>query len=410
VSAGNPYGRFLAAPNARRWAVSTPRIEQAHEGMQQGKAALAHPPVYRPTHSGVMAPPVYRPNARLPLQRKPAVTAPRDRAGTVARTAAPPVHQPTVAKPLPQKPTIAPPRIYRTASITATRPVLQPTSPTTAKSVQLMENPNNFGELLSLAGVDLKSQRHEKTPTLVMTSSLDSDNEKRYKVSRQMYKDLSCRIVNKGNIIYDTEKKASNIDVDAVHKQIGNPVEGKKRPAFLVVTGHGNLQWLFGATPGSEGTEIKKFAQYLKELERSLNIKLETIVLDNCWSAAELKEPVEGIPNHSPARILSKNLGQGYLVFGFNGKAAEGKVEFATDEGERIFASYYQNAIIFHNGQVVKGSGGHPTPGQGVPHTTKLINTEKHKLYKRMFGSKKPALYRTNSFSSVPQFRGRENL
>jgi len=273
-----------------------------------------------------------------------------------------------------------------------------------------MDTPNNnFAELLSLAGVDLKSQLPEKTPTLVMTSSLDDDNKKRYKVSSKRYKGLSCRVINQQNITYNTTTHQSNIDLSAVREQIGNPQEGKKKPAFLVVTGHGNLQWLFGADPGSEGVEVKKFAQYLKQLEGDLNIKLETIVLDACWSAAELKEPIKGIDNRSPARILSKNLGQSYLVFGFNGKASEGAVEFATDQGERICRSYAQNAIIFHNGEVVKGTTGHENPGQGVPHTTELIKPEKHKLYKRMFSDNKPALYRTNSFSSI-EFPGRAHL
>ncbi len=123
--------------------------------------------------------------------------------------------------------------------------------------------------------------------------------------------------------------------------------------------------------------------------------------MDSCWSAAELKQPVEGVKNVSPARALSAVLGPKYLVLGFNGKAAEKHV---SHKGEKV-APKFKNAIIFRNGEPISGSQ-HEAPGQGLEHSGETLRVDKKRPhYQKLFNGQKPELYRTNSFSNLREFK-----
>jgi hypothetical protein len=331
----------------------------------------------RPANAAITAPAVYRPNVAVLAQRKPGITPPPVYRPATAAVAAPAVYRPSVAAPLQRKPGMAPPPVYHPANAVAA-------------SVQRMEMPNDFGQLLGTRG-------YVQKPAMVMTLSTDTDTldrEKRYKNSCVTYQNLNCKILNDTSITFDTVKGESDITISKIKPKIKEGDSG-----LLVVTGHGNLQWMFGDQPGVERPAVKKFAEYIKQLERTLEIRLRTVVLDACWSAAELKDPVEGIPNESQARLLSMYLGEDYQVYGFNGEAAEGIVLYRKGDGAKTKATYAQNAIIFCNGQVLKGTI-HERPGSGVYHSTEHVSNRR--FYNRVFGMEKPALYRTNSFSTLP--------
>ena len=178
-----------------------------------------------------------------------------------------------------------------------------------------------------------------------------------------------------------------------IPKKVRNALQGKD--VVLVLTAHGNVQWLFGKKPGQEGGPAKKFAAQLRTIQQQCDVRVRRIVLDACWSATELASPPEKFNNSSSARTLSKHLGDTYTVYGFNGTAGSENVSFCNAGGKAKKASYAENVCIFVDGVAVKGSTSDGKKITVYHSTAKLGNSF---YVKNAFAGELPDVYESKSF------------
>jgi hypothetical protein len=255
-----------------------------------------------------------------------------------------------------------------------------------------MEAPSSGVDFAELLGTQ---DLYKAKPTLVVTFSNEQDEQsRRFNEITKYYRQLKCSVL-KESVMWDYKTgEMSKLS----KKESQKLMRSLTHDSLLVITGHGNLQWLFGATPGSEAEAMERFVTWLQALETSAECTLSTIVLDSCMSAAELKEPVEGVSSDSSARILSRLLGGNYKVIGFNGTACTGFVRYQ-DDGGATKADYGANAVVFIGGQVIKGST-HKETGLGIAHSSAHINID-HEFYGKSFPDGAPELFRTKSFSGA---------
>ncbi|MDI1479740.1 hypothetical protein [Polyangium sp. y55x31] len=281
----------------------------------------------------------------------------------------------------------SPPRSPHPATVA--QPKLAPHAAKAPVVVQRMDQElPSYKELLRIG-------QYEKQPTIIVTLSYDGNEQSSlFGTSKSFYQSTGCNVLNDPYLTYDVNQGVF-LDSKKTFKKYKNGMTD----LLLVVTTHGNVQWLFGTNPGNEGVAIQAFVQELHRIEQQLGntVIFSRIVLDACWSAAELKYPQNGVANDCPARILSQQLGQNYSVYGFNGKAASGIVNYIDESGNHAKGSYAENVVIFVNGNVIKGTT-HGEQGQGVNHSTKNMGNPFYT--NTLFGGELPGRYRSNSFSS----------
>jgi hypothetical protein len=245
----------------------------------------------------------------------------------------------------------------------------------------------SFDDLFVKEKDEAKSHYKNRSALLVTLKDENAEQQKRLREVKTFYSDLKFSI--KGAAVWDASRS-----------QMGQ-LESKEKTenySLVVIAGHGNLQWLLGRRPGSENQAMGEFVKWLHQLEADEGYKVKTIVLDSCWSAAELMDaPVNC---DSSARILSRLLGGEYRVIGFNGKACTPQVRYKID-GRDAHSDYPGNAVVFNDGGVIKGSI-HKEQGKGIQHSSEHIN-DGRRFYKKLFPKGAPKLYRSKSFSEASE-------
>jgi hypothetical protein len=230
-----------------------------------------------------------------------------------------------------------------------------------------------------------------KQPVIVITLDVDDAGEqlKRRKASCDFYgKKLNCSILNPAPVVFGCERLAFGDGcVDYLREVV--PQDGSD-DLILVFTTHGNIQWFFGVGPGNEEACAKKVAARIADLEKTLGRRCSRIVLDACWSGAELLDPPNrSAGNKCPARCLSEKLGKCYWVYGVNGEAGDGHVSLA----KQTKCSYADMVVVFWNGDVVKSC---QRDGPIVHETPEKMR--KRPFYIDLFGGEVPVFYETTSF------------
>jgi hypothetical protein len=305
-------------------------------------------------------------------------------AATVPRSTAP--HPATVAqlRAHPSAPVERPPHA---ATVTASPPARAATALVQRMKKRDEEEDSKVPSYPTL----LKCPQYTKQPTIIMTLSFDGEEQTTlFNTSYSFYSQQNnCTILNDAPIVYDVSKQ----EIGIVPNKVKQALDGQD--VLLVVTTHGNYQWLFGELPGQEGTATKKAAAQIRGLQKDCNARIRRIVLDACWSATELESPREDVNNHCVARSLSKHLSTGYIVYGFNGKATSGTVNFYDAEHKLKKASYADNVVIFVDGEVTKGS---TLDGKTVAIYHSTANMGRSFYRKIVFGGELPEYYRAKSF------------
>lgn len=251
-----------------------------------------------------------------------------------------------------------------------------------------------------------------KPNVLILTSSADKNEQSiLHNTSANFYKENGCKILNaKAPLSYDCASFTIHpISLSKqTHMNLSKDLENVHN-LTLVLSSHGNIFWLLGDLPGHEKKAMSHFSNAIRQLEEDFSCKVSKIILDACYSTSELKD-IHEFPNHtdnsSPARILSKIIGKGVYVCGFNGKASSGTVTHYNEDGKSIKSTYSDNVVIFENGKPLKASQ-HTHPGQGLYHKLDMIRTNLERpYYQEVFTRYKQrntrnGLYRTHSFSEI---------
>ncbi|WP_437603040.1 hypothetical protein WMF28_15575 [Sorangium sp. So ce590] len=337
---------------------------------------LAHPAVLDPEP----APPAAA--QRRTIERPP------PHAATVQRSVAP--HPATALRVLPPHPATVAQRAARPAA-TAAPPHAAHVGAAAASLVQpmLRDEVNYLGEQ-TFAQL-LRCPEYEKQPAIILTLTFDANGQDNlFNTSHAFYTKLNnCTILNDSKISFDTGKQT----IGKIPNKVQNAL--KDKDVIVVLTAHGNVQWLFGETPGQEGGPAKNFAAELRKIQKECEVRARRIVLDACWSATELASPPEKFNNSSSARTLSKHLGDTYTVYGFNGTAGSTNVSFCDAKGIATKASYAENVCIFVNGVAVKGS---TSNGNKITvyHSTELMGNPFYR--KNAFAGELPEVYASKSF------------
>lgn len=254
-------------------------------------------------------------------------------------------------------------------------------------AIQCMDRPipeysqcQTYKDLLRL----YSGSKYVKPRVVILSTSLDGDHATLHSNCVNSYGGLEykCDVLNASEIMYDAKaltlpNPTGNL-LASLQKAAEEAEEDRAKKIILVVTSHGNVQWLFGSTPGQEQKATKDFATALRNWSAAVNPQLKVskwislIVLDACWSGSELLMPVNPkLTNSCPARFLSTEWGT-VPVFGFNGKAAGNCVKYYKEGrlGSILKTpSYLENVVIFLNGEVLKGSGA----GETLWHSSELM-------------------------------------
>lgn len=206
------------------------------------------------------------------------------------------------------------------------------------RTVQPMQMPG-FGAWVT--------QRFPDASILIMATSYDADRDSIVKTSQGFYKGLHLSVVN------------TALEWNVKTRKIPDPEKGQHQitgKLILVVTGHGNVHWMFSEDPSSEKKAAIEFAQALIRAENRYGCEFIAVILDSCWSATEIgtNESKSGVRIPCPARLLSERIN--VPVIGFNGKVSSNKVKYYDEHGAPQQASYGDNCVVFANGAITKGS------------------------------------------------------
>lgn len=124
----------------------------------------------------------------------------------------------------------------------------------------------------------LRCPEYEKQPILIVTLSFDKGGQDNlFNTSRDYYNlKNNCTILNDSKISFDTRTQT----IGNIPKAVQNALQ--HQDVVLVLTAHGNVQWLFGETPGQEGGPAKKFAEGSGSSRRIVKCAYGA----SCWTPA----------------------------------------------------------------------------------------------------------------------------
>ncbi|CDZ77465.1 hypothetical protein BN59_01748 [Legionella massiliensis] len=142
------------------------------------------------------------------------------------------------------------------------------------------------------------------------------------------------------------------------------PVTGKTTGLTVYLESHGAPGWLFGArrTAKSEMDNTFAFVEYIRELEQKTGLKVNSIILNSCYSANEYYNQSTQEYFISPARVLSYLLPDCDIV-GFVGKNATASVNAYAQVTDRKKGITYkptafsleEASVRFSNGSIAEG-------------------------------------------------------
>lgn len=259
---------------------------------------------------------------------------------------------------------------------------------------------------------DLKIERPQ---VFVVTSNFyPAEVKETHSNAVLLYRKMGFEVINeKDPVVYNintAELETARLGPNLL--ELINKFESiKERPVRNVVflySDHSNLHWFHSDNPGETEKEkilLFKFAECIRGLEKLQpsigkgGIKVVDVILDSCYSAAELKDGVpNGLSNDSAARMLSGLL-PGIPVYGTNGASSlEGIKHWGTLSKKgmmEVVSSRIDNLVIFLNGLAVKATK-HKDQGSGVHHSTERMSM-KRPYYAKVL--ERGPLLRTNSFS-----------
>lgn len=192
----------------------------------------------------------------------------------------------------------------------------------------------------------LVAKRFPDAKVLVMVNSYDVDRDSIGETSVGFYKSQTLGVVN-SLVTWNVDTRKIEKPKSGAHLITGDLI--------LVVTGHGNVHWLFSKEPASEKKAVIAFGQALLVFQQKYQCNFVGIILDACSSATEVSKSLTKLTAPCPARLLSSRLA--IPVLGFNGKVSSGKVSYYTEHDETpVKASYADNCVIFENGVITRKS------------------------------------------------------
>ncbi|MCF6766723.1 hypothetical protein L3V82_13225 [Thiotrichales bacterium 19S3-7] len=148
-------------------------------------------------------------------------------------------------------------------------------------------------------------------------------------------------------------------DLESLSKAIKSNFKGSKRHNISVVlNSHGALGWLFSGEPSfkAEINQLIAFTNFI-HLLGELNYKVDSIMLNTCYSAAEVINLYNTNYVCSPARLLS-NLLPDVSVLGYVGTFAEAIVTgiYSSNVLKGAFSIIEDSSIKADNLSLLKGS------------------------------------------------------
>ncbi|MCF6765184.1 hypothetical protein L3V82_05325 [Thiotrichales bacterium 19S3-7] len=172
-------------------------------------------------------------------------------------------------------------------------------------------------ELIFPAKNDLKGKN--KPNTLVINSIFDDENDKSTK-----FEGIKNNLESKGYSVINKRKIFTNITEDQLLDHISSFYQNMKGRSIVVTyNAHGAPGWLFGEKSSKSEMEYTiAFAKLIKQIEAKLNVKVDAIMLNSCYSGFEVMS--EDHQNYicSPARVLSILLPD-VQVMGYVGKFSD---------------------------------------------------------------------------------------
>ncbi|MCF6765185.1 hypothetical protein L3V82_05330 [Thiotrichales bacterium 19S3-7] len=173
-------------------------------------------------------------------------------------------------------------------------------------------------ELIFPAKNNLKGKNK---PKLLVVSSTFNDVKDR----AVLFSYIKSNLEYSGYTIINKKNFFTNITEDQLLDHISPLYQSMKGDSIVVAyNAHGVPGWLFGKdkSPKSEMEYTIAFAKLIKQIEAKLNVKVDAIMLNNCYSGFEVMS--EDHQNYicSPARVLSILLPD-VQVMGYVGKFSD---------------------------------------------------------------------------------------
>lgn len=188
-----------------------------------------------------------------------------------------------------------------------------------------------------------------KPQAIIINSPWDAeDSAVSYICAKNVIEQSGYRVLNKRRITFNDENYALR------------PIQNENKAVTLFLVAHGLPGWLFGNEPSqkSELQEMHKFIDFIKELMKNEDIRLDNIVLSCCNSANEYFNPTSYSYFLSPARLLSRLFKEDIPVLGFIGSNTSAKITkvWVERDGkyEPVTLALSRAAVQYINGYVVE--------------------------------------------------------
>lgn len=199
----------------------------------------------------------------------------------------------------------------------------------------------------------------------VLILKLSYDNNQRgssvkYTAAKNLAMERGCVVINNCELVYEMETGELN------QQKQGNIISERfihaNKPITIWLEAHGVPGWLYGTETNfdKEEASVVKFSDRLFAIEQQTGFQIENILLNSCYSAAEIINENTGEYTLSSARLLSilmpdKN------VIGFIGSNGGSKVthifEMLKENSFKLCTlPFVEGSVVFRNGKAVEYS------------------------------------------------------
>ena len=198
-------------------------------------------------------------------------------------------------------------------------------------------------------------KNNNKEAAIIVYSARDAkDSAINFKTNKKFYENNGLYILNKNKIAHDMGSESWICDTQLEKFKNTRKIKDGLLQTKVIIHAHGTAGWLLGDGEGieSEHAELLDFARKIREIEKIHSIKIKSVDIKACYSAAEFfnldSEGNNGVL-FSPARHLSFMLPD-VLITASIGPFNDVKV--GVFDAEKNENTYISNGIVeFKNGK-----------------------------------------------------------